>query len=702
MFCSCSLRFPAVLAALTIALLAAPLRCQVVPDDGWPTYGGDPGGSRFSTSIQIARNNLDRLTPVWTFHTHALDSYKFGDDPPSFEATPILSGNTLIFSSPNDVVFAVDARTGTERWQFDPKVAPQKIGGVITSRGVALWPLASDSTSVAAPCSQRIFLATLDARLLALDAATGRPCPGFGRNGSVDLRAGIDFQNIGYYGMTSPPTVIGNVVVVGSSVGDNQQVDIESGAVRGFDAITGKLLWSWEPIPWAARQKVHTGAGNAWSVLSADPSLGLVYIPTGSPSPDYYGGMRPGDNRDADSVVALDARTGRKVWAFQTTHHDVWDYDVPSEPVLFTWRGTTPAIAVTTKMGMIFLLDRRTGQPLLPVEERPVPQNGVAGEQLSPTQPFQNIPALSPLTLGNLNSPAYTRSPAGLALCRKEFAALRYDGIYTPPTTRGSLMFPGNVGGVNWGGAAIDPTTGILYADTNRSAFAARLIRRNGPADLLLIAEVHLTRWKPWFAFFVLLYLADSLRRRSFRPGPAPFLIASLGAALYFAGTYLSLRAKPVPVLAHFGYELSPQRKSPYLIERRPIVDSHGFNCTPAPWGSLSAVNLNTLTPVWQHTLGTMVPGQQTGILNFGGPIVTASGLVFTAAADDPWLRVFDASTGDLLRQIPLPAPGGATPMTYTLDSRQYVVIAAGGHGDGYSKLGDSLIAFALNPPPTQ
>jgi quinoprotein glucose dehydrogenase len=689
---------------ILLLLTAMPLVAQQPLGTGWPTYGGDPGGSRFSTSSQIARNNVYHLHPVWTFHTHALEAARPGADSPSFETTPVFSQNgtqaTLYLTSPYDVVFALDARTGAERWRFDPHIPALKPGGIVTSRGVALWPLATTPVDTA-PCSRRVFLNTLDARLIALDAATGRPCPGFGTNGTIDLTQGIDFQHLGYYGMTSPPTVIGNTVVVGSYIGDNQQVDVESGAVRGFDAVTGKLLWSWEPLPWARNQKIRTGAGNTWAVISADPQLGLIYLPTGSPSPDYFGGMRPGDDRDANSVVALDATTGKKVWAFQTTHHDVWDYDIASEPVLFTWRGNTPAIAVTTKMGLIFLLDRRTGTPLVPVEERPVPQNGVADERLSPTQPFQNIPELSPLRLGDLTSPAYDRSAEDIAVCRKEFAALRYDGLYTPPTLQGSLNFPGNVGGVNWGGAAIDPATGILYANTNREAFSARLVPRYGREHITSVVLDSLNTRRTWGFIAIAIYLIGCIFQRSLKPGPKVQGLFFLCLGVAFFIHYISrLVPQPkhdhMPVLAHFGYELSEQRKSPYLIERHPIVDSHGVSCTPAPWGGITAVNLNTLTKVWEKQLGTLMPGQNTGVLNFGGPIVTAGGLVFTAATDDPYLRIFDAASGDLLREIQLPAPGVATPMTYTLDSRQYVVIAAGGHGDGYSKLGDSLIAFSI------
>jgi len=666
--------------------------------EGWPTYGGDPGGLRFSTSSQITRTNAGQLHTVWTFHTHAVDTAAERVQMPSFEATPVLSGDTLYLTSPFDVLFALDARTGAERWHYDPKLAPLTPYGLVTSRGVALWPLGEVVQPNAPACSHRVFWGTLDARLLAVDAANGKICSGFGENGSVDLRNGVYFQSTGHYGVTSPPTVVGNVVIVGSTVGDNEQVDSESGLVRGYDAVTGKLIWSWEPLPWAAKQKIRTGAGNVWSVISADPSLGLVYLPTGSAAPDLYGGMRPGDNRDANSIVALEAATGKKVWAFQVVHHDVWDYDIPSEPILFTWRNTTPAIAVTTKMGMIFLFDRRTGKPLIPIEERPVPQSDVPGEQTSPTQPFQNIPSLAPLTMSVQDPSSYQRSGADGEYCRKQLARLRYEGIYTPASLKGTVNYPGPTGGVNWGGAAIDPQTGVLYADTNRIASVIRLLPRDGLENIWNnIAEVPFSL-QFWFELFLLFLLLGWIRRRSINPGWRPVVVI-LCFCVFLGGRriYSHFRPKWLVPVDHFGYELSPQRKSPYVLDRHPIWDKHGSSCTPAPWGAVTAVNLNTLTKVWEKPLGTTIPGQQTGIRNFGGPIVTSSGLVITAGAEDPWLRVFDSATGEELKKVQLPVPGTATPMTYTLDGRQYVVIAAGGHGDGTVPLDDQLIAFAVN-----
>jgi len=400
---------------------------------GWTNYGGDAGGMRYTASTQITRQNLDHLHPVWTFHTHALDVKRSGWDDASFEATPVLFGGMVYFTSPFDVVFAIDARTGAQRWSFDPQVGALGIGGMTTSRGVSLWTTAQPGMTGA--CAQRIFLGTLDARLIALDAETGAPCAGFGVGGTVDLMRDVESHRpvvFGMYQVTSPPAVVGDVVVVGSSVGDNQQVDSDSGVVRAFDAVTGKQLWSWEPLPWAKQNHPRTGAGNVWSEISADPELGLVYLPTGSAAPDYWGGLRLGDNRDADSIVALDAKTGVKVWSFQVVHHNLWDYDVAAQPLLFTWHrnmpDATPAVAVATKMGQIFVFDRRNGKPIYPIEERPVPQTDVPGEVTSATQPFSSLPPVAPLTLpADEDGNGFHRSWWNRVVCRVKMHGLRYD-----------------------------------------------------------------------------------------------------------------------------------------------------------------------------------------------------------------------------------------------------------------------------------
>ena len=450
------------------------------PASDWPTYGGDAGGMRYTSARQITPSNVSTLAPAWSFHTGSVAKKRPNTARSAFETTPILFRGALYLTSPFDEVFAVNPSTGVGLWQFDPKIMVKGEFGSLTSRGVAAWPAATSGAhtqDASAPCGGRIFLATVDARLIALDAATGAPCQDFGNAGTVDLSKNVDnYQKGDPYFFTSPPTVIGDLVIIGSAIGDNQRVDIDSGVVRAFDCRSGRLVWAWDPIPWAQRQKLHTGAANAWSVIAADPEHNLVFIPTGAPSPDFYGVTRAGDNRDANSVVALEATTGRRVWGFQVVHHDLWDYDVASEPLLFTFRGKTPAIAITTKMGLLFVLNRLTGEPLYPIAERPVPTSDIPGEQASPTQPFQDIASLAPTTL-----PADAHlgaSPQDDADCRHAFSALRYDGIYTPPSTRGTLVFPGTLGGVNWGGASFDPSSGILYANTNRYAFRVTLVPR--------------------------------------------------------------------------------------------------------------------------------------------------------------------------------------------------------------------------------
>ncbi|MGH9413121.1 MAG: PQQ-binding-like beta-propeller repeat protein, partial [Terriglobales bacterium] len=363
---------------------------------GWPAYGGTTAGTRFSSAKQITPANVSRLQVAWTFHTGILariarldpEAKAFVKSKAAFEATPILHGGVLYLSTPVDSVIAISARTGKELWRYDAHLQRDNYSEM-SSRGVAWWQGKSKGA-----CSQRIFIGTLDARLIALDAKTGKPCADFGGSGTVNLSAGMDVQQPGQYQITSPPTVIGNRVIVGSSIGDNRAVTLARGVVRAYDVRSGKLAWAWDPIPWAQHQHPRTGAANAWGVIAADAAHGLVFVPTGSPSPDYYGGKRLGNDADSDSVVALRASDGKKVWAFQLTHHDLWDYDVAAEPLLFTWKDGTPAIAVTNKSGNVFVLNRLTGKPLLPVSERKVPQSDVPGERSAPTQPFSTLPAL--------------------------------------------------------------------------------------------------------------------------------------------------------------------------------------------------------------------------------------------------------------------------------------------------------------------
>jgi len=635
-------------APCVLALLALPVR-----GGEWPVYGGDPGGTRWSPAAQIDRANVARLARAWEIRTGDLDVVPPPPGHMAFEATPILAGGLLVFPTPLGRVLALDPETGAERWRFDPATRVRDTSE-FTSRGVAAW---SDALAPAgAPCARRIFAATVESLLFALDAATGRPCPGFGRDGEVSLREGVGTIDDSEYTISSPPTVIGDLVVVGSAMSDNRRVDMPRGIVRGYDARSGALRWAWDPIPradddpahaeWRSEQAARTGAANAWSILSADPARDLVFVPTSSPSPDYFGGERLGSNRYANSVVALRASTGKLVWHFQAVHHDLWDYDVPAQPVLTTVRRDgreVPAVVQATKMGHLFVLNRETGVPLFPVEERPVPVSDVPGEEASPTQPFPLLPA--PLAAQRLRpEDAWGVTPWDRGRCRDRIASLRNEGIFTPPSLQGTLMFPGNAGGSNWGSVAIDPGRRLVVLNQTNLAFVVRLIPRERFA-----------------------------KEKAVGPGA------------------LSLR------------EFAPQEGTPYALVREPLQSPLLLPCNPPPWGTLAAVSLDDGAIRWQVPLGSApdrIPVSlpiRPGLPNLGGPIATAGGVVFVAAAMDGQLRAFDVDTGEELWSDRLPAGGNATPMTYVGPSgRQFVVIAAGGHGKLGTRRGDWVVAYAL------
>ncbi len=618
---------------LILTWLVGTSRAQSKTDHGWPTYSNDPGGTRYSPASQIDGNNVAQLKVAWTFHTGALPHDPELGKKAAFEATPILVDGELFLSTPYDHVIAIDPESGAKLWEFDPKLELPYGASEVTSRGVSAWHDAS--AKAGRVCSLRIFIGTLDARLIALDGVTGKPCADFGTDGELDLTTGVKLRDPGDYQVTSAPAIVKELVITGSSIGDNRAVTLERGIVRAFDVRTGKLRWSWDPIPWAMNTSPRTGAGNAWSTISVDAARDLVFIPTGSASPDYFGGIRKGDNKWANSVVALHASTGDFVWGFQVVHHDLWDYDVASQPTLFAWKDGTPAIAITTKMGRVFVLNRLTGVPLLPVEERPVPKSDVAGEESWPTQPASTI-SLVPETLSS--DDAWGKDPQERAWCADKIKAARSGEIFTPPSLQGTLVYPSNVGGVNWGSAAYDPQRHLLFADTNRLPIFVKLIPRDE------LAEAHKNA-------------SESDRLHG---------------------------------------EFARQTGGPFAMFRTPLLSPSGLPCNAPPWGTVAAVDLFTGKKVWDIPLGSFIPGMNTGTITLGGPMVTAGDLVFTAAAMDNFIRAFDAETGKELWKYELPAGGQATPMTYTLHGKQYVVIAAGGHGKLGTKQGDSVVAFTL------
>ena len=561
------------------ALLASTSLAVAGEHDGWPHYGGDAGGQHYSTLTEITRENVADLGVAWTYRHGDWRGGRGGDAPSdfAFEATPILAEDTLYFCTPLNRVIALDPATGTERWSFDPEIdLAGRYANQFNCRGVTFWRDPAAETE--ADCQARIFTGTNDARI-ALDASTGRPCPQFAKHGSVDLSVGVgEIHWKGEYQVTSAPVLAGDVVVVGTAISDNQTTEAPSGVVRGFDARTGELRWAFDPVrrgfeaaPHHARTEAgfFLGTANVWAPMSYDAERDLLFIPTGNSSPDYWGGHRRGLDEYASSVLALRGETGQLIWHFQTVHHDVWDYDAPAQPTLTELvrdGARVPAVLQTTKMGHLFVLHRETGVPLFPVEERPVPQGGVSGETLAATQPFPTKPP--PLVRQRIGpEDAWGLTPFDRAWCRRRIEELRHDGPFAPPSLEGTLMYPGNAGGSNWGGIAVDPGRQVAVANV---------------MDL---------------AWLVTLFPTEETEARR--------------------------RAEP-------GIEISPQHGTPFGMRRETFTSPLGLPCHKPPWGEIMAVDLAGGEILWRRPFGTtrdMTPlplAFELGLPNLGGPLITA------------------------------------------------------------------------------
>jgi len=613
--------------------------------DEWSAYGRDPQATRFSPLTQISAANVASLKPAWTFHTGDISTGKEkGGGPRSgFESTPLMLDGRLYVTTPFNRVIALDPASGKQLWAYDPKLdRDQPYGDGLINRGLAAWR--DPKAGKGGACALRLYEATLDARLVSVDAASGQPCAGFGQAGEVSLRDVARYR-AGQYHMTSPPIVVDGVVVVGSAIDDNSRAEMPSGAVRGFDARSGKLLWTWEPMvkpAGVADKDWKTGAGNAWSILSADPKRHLVYVPTGSASPDYWGGLRPGDNRWANSVVALDARSGKLKWGFQLVHHDLWDYDTAAAPLATTLKlkgKATPVVIAGNKTGMVFTLDPATGKPVLPVEERPVPQSALWGEKSWPTQP---IPTATPplVPQGLKAADVWAISDGDRKWCADQLGALSGTSMFSPPSEAGILAIPGNVGGINWSGFAWDAGHGRLIVSVT-----------NLPAKVRMIP-----------------------------------------ATKFVKGDHGDLRA-----------ETTMQGGTPFAMSRAPLRAPSGLPCIKPPFGELVALDLAAGKIAWRAPLGSLeelAPGVGNiakGSVVLGGPIVTAGGLIFQGGTMDRTLRAFSAESGKLLWSAELPASAHATPMTYQVGGKQYVVIAAGGSAKvDEERQGDAVVAYAL------
>ncbi|WP_055045732.1 membrane-bound PQQ-dependent dehydrogenase, glucose/quinate/shikimate family [Devosia sp. A16] len=644
------------------AVPAAPTASYPMPEVGadWPAYGGSNFATRYSPLDQVTPQNVTQLEKVWEFRTGDLPEKgeKFGN-----QNTPIKVGDRLLLCSALNKVSALDAASGKEFWTYDPNVSTDAIGYNATCRGLAYYE--NPAAAATELCAARVVMNTLDARLIALDVETGQLCADFGNGGIVNLLEGIGDTAPGFYSPTSPPTIVRNVVVTASQVSDGQTRKAPSGVVRGWDVLTGELLWAWDmgrpgetgPLP---EGEIYTpGTPNVWTIASGDNELGLVYMPTGNSAVDYWGGDRSAEeNQFSTSLVALDVTDGSVRWSYQTVHYDVWDYDLGSQGTLLDYPtpdGPVPALLLPTKQAEFYVFNRATGELLVTVEERPAPTGGVEPERLSPTQPFvTDFPNLLKPDLTESNMWGIT--PLDQLFCRIQFHEASYAGRYTPPTAdRSWIQYPGYNGGVDWGGVAVDTRRNILVTNYNDTPNYNRLVPR------------------------------EEVDRLGIVPRGAP------GYANNPQGT-----------------GISPQAETPYGIHvnagwRVPLT---GMLCKEPPYGGIAAIDLNTRRVLWDRPFGTArnngpfgIPSLlpfDIGTPNNGGSVVTAGGLIFIAAATDGLIRAIDIETGETIWSDTLPAGGQAGPMVYEAGGRQFLVINAGGHNFMQTPIGDYFIAYAL------
>ena len=632
--------------AMCLLTLAGVARGQTTTTSSrqeWHSYGHDAGGERFSPLKQINRSNVDQFQRAWTYNVPAFP----GSGAVAFESTPLMVNDVLYFAAPTGQAIAVDAETGKQLWIFNPFSGVSRLPNAVPNRGVAYWQgKLADARSGEGKCAvSRILYVSADAHLYALDSETGKPCRNFGDGGSIDLRAGVATQWPQLrYDDTSPPVIYQDLVIVGSEVQEYPSIG-PSGAVRAFDVRTGKLVWRFDTVPkpgefghetWQGDDWKDRSGTNAWGLLSVDARNGLVFLPLGSPSYDFYGADRKGKDLFGDSIVALNAATGKLVWYYQTVHHDLWDYDPSAQPVLFSMHRKgheIPAVAEVTKTGFVFVFNRLTGKPLFPIEERPVPHSELPGEASWPTQPYPMKPpplAATSVTRADIT----TVTPESREDCLQKFGSALPGRIFNPWGLKLKVEIPGTLGGGNWSGASFDPASGYLFVNMSNVGSVGMMKPQSvGSPE----AYVKGSKWGAYARFW----------------------------------------------------------------------DSHHYPCQQPPWGTLSAIDLNTGTIAWQSTLGVVdalaakgIP--QTGIYNLGGSIATDGGLVLIGATSDHRLRAFDSKTGKELWVTKLESNGHATPLTYLGErsKKQFVVIAVGPGGNfgGGGSDPTALVAYALFP----
>jgi len=622
-------------------------------DTEWPVHDGDKHGTRYSPLDQINTSNVTRLELAWRYSSGEM--HRHGDVfPLSREQNiPLLVADSLIVCTPFDRIIALDPATGTERWFFDPSISldMREGGDFYACRGVAYWKDVESPPGT--PCRERLLFGTSDLRFFAIDARTGKRCAGFGSNGEVSVLPDKPESYRGEVQYIMPPAIIGETAVLGSYIGDNHRVDSPSGKVRAFSVRTGAALGAFDPIPkdpadpamqsWGNDSAYSTGSANVWGHISVDEERDLLFLPVSSPAPDVYGALRPGNNEYSNSLVALRGTTGEVVWHFQVVHHTLWDYDLASQPLLvdLPHNGkTVPAVILNTKQGLVFTFNRITGEPLFPIEERPVAKGDIPGEWYSPTQPF---PVKPPPLVRQGASPddAWGFTFWDKGKCREQIESLRYGDIYTPPSIQGTAVSPWTAGGANWGGPAWDKKRHIMVVNTSRLMKASRLVP---------ITE-----------------LSDE-------PPAGP---VDYGPPEIIEGT-------------------------PYAYQDALLISPWGVPCSKPPWGGLTAVDMVQGKILWDVPLGSIeefLPFHFTwnlGTPTIGGPIVTAGDLIFIAATADRVFRAFHISTGEELWRVKLPAVTLTTPITYQVGGRQYIVIVSGGHNRIPGARGDYVVAYAL------
>ncbi|KNY17609.1 glucose dehydrogenase [Shinella sp. SUS2] len=616
-----------------------------VPSGEWHQYGRTQYGQRYSPLDQINTENVGTLKVAWQYQT---GDVKLPDDvgETTYQVTPLKIGDTLYMCTPHNWAIALDAASGKEKWKYDSNSGMNPDRQHQTCRGVTYY--ADPAVAAGTTCATRVYLPTSDARLIALDAATGDVCTSFAENGVLQLEQGMPYNPAGYYYSTSPPVITDGKIIIGGAVNDNYSTQSQSGVIRAFDVNTGALVWNWDsgnpdvttPLP---EGKVYTvNSPNSWSVFSYDDALGLVYIPLGNRVPDQLGmGRSEHVEKYASSIVALDIKTGAVRWVRQTVHHDLWDMDVPAQPALIdiTRDGATiPALVGPTKQGDIYVLDRRTGEPIIEVKEVPAPTGAIPEDFTAPTQPVSGLTFMPP--------PLRERDMWGISMfdqlaCRIDFLSMKYEGRYTTPSLEGTIVYPGNFGTFNWGSVAVDPERQVMFGMPTYLAFTSRLV----PRDQI-----------------------------------------------------------PPKGQGEKGSEqgLNRNEGAPYGVFMGPFLGPLGIPCQAPPWGYVAGANLATGEIAWKHKNGTVMDMTplplpfKVGVPGIGGPMITKGGVAFLGAAVDDYLRAYDLTSGRQLWEARLPAGGQATPMTYTAGDRQYVLIVAGGHGSVGTKPGDYVIAYTL------